>query len=139
MQHRWMDPNHSFKGGDEPAIFVGGTGETDIWVVPETNVLICQYENDDVYVSYFPIAAVLDHAKGLFTLDTATPLRGDVRNAKSCGLRTAWQGFATAYYDKAHKPADIARYLAMFYPDAFSEAEREEALGIPLTEQGELK
>lgn len=49
MQHRWMDPNNSFEVGDEPAIFVGGTGETDIWVVPETNVLICQYEDDDVW------------------------------------------------------------------------------------------
>lgn len=143
MQHRYLDVR---KSGDSKwahcTHFIGGTEHADLWLVESTNVLVCQYEYPYDYVSYIPASTVLHHARGPMVrkfadMDvTQMPPLADVLGA---GARDFWGNYERLMEDGVHKPAEIARYLAVFYPDIFTEDEREEALGITLTEQGELK
>lgn len=130
MKHRWMDVQNEGIDSDvaDSTIFAGGTELADLWIVQKTNVLICQYEDDDEYVSYFPISAVLDHAKGRMDHESCNGKGMIVQEMERLGLSSIW-GIDLPQ----HKPEDIARYLAVFYPDAFTEAQRQEALGITLT------
>ena len=89
-------------------------------------------------MSYYPASPVLDHAKGVLTYENTPNLEGkSVTDPTSVNKRLLWYGKNTSVI--GHKPKEIARYLAIFYPDAFSQAEREEALGLDLAEQGEMK
>ena len=138
MQHRWCDINEEAPDPENNADYVGGVGDVDLWVNPRIRVLVCQYEGDDEYVSYYPVSAVLDHAKGVLTYENTLSLEGtSVADPTNVSKRLLWYGEDTSII--GHQPKEIARYLALFYPDAFSEAERKEALGLTLTEQGELK
>lgn len=132
MQRRWCDVNEEAPDQENNADYVGGVGDVDLWVNPRISVLVCQYEDDDEYVSYYPASAVLDHAKGVLTYENTPNLGGgsvvDPTNVKK---RLLWYGKNTSVV--GHKPKEIARYLAVFYPDIFTEDEREEALGITLT------
>lgn len=135
MQRRWCDINEEAPDPENNADYVGGVGDVDLWVDTKNNVLICQYEDDDEYVSYYPVSAVLDHAKGVLTYENTLGLEG--KSVADPANVMLWYGKGTSVL--GHKPKDIARYLAIFYPDAFSEAEREEALGTSLTEQPKEK
>jgi hypothetical protein len=143
VQHRWCDVNEEVfvpEDGEDPchADYVGGVGDVDLWVSARSNVLICQYEDEDEYVSYYPVSAVLDHAKGVLTYENTPNLEGKfVGDPTNANKRLLWHGKDTSVV--GHQPKEIARYLAVFYPDAFSQAEREEALGLDLAEQGEMK
>lgn len=136
MQHRWCDVNEDaflLEEDSSHADFVGGVGDADLWVNTKDNVLICQYEDDEEYVSYYPMSAILDHAKGVLTYENTLGLEGkSVADPTNVSKRLLWYGKSTSVL--GHKPSEIARYLAMFYPDAFSPAEREEALGLTLTQ-----
>ena len=139
MKPRWVDVNlETNDGGDKEdedfnrADYIGGIGDVDLWVARNTNVLICQYEHDETYVSYYPVGAVLDHAKGTLTYLNAEGLRGEcVTHEFNVHKRTLW--FGSMPEPMQHRPRDIARYLALFAPDTLTEAEREEALGMALT------
>lgn len=144
MRHRWADANNEDPnngpvdndGGQ--ADFVGCCGCADLWVVPNMDVLICQYEDPDEYVSYHPASAVLDHAKGVLTYENTPRLGGvSVTDPQNVDKRLLWIGMTSSVI--GHYPKDIARYLAVFTPGIFTEDEREEALGLTLTEQGERK
>lgn len=140
MQHRWCDVNDEVDDGENTnyAEYIGGVGDADLWVSRKINVLICQYEDDDEYVSYYPASAVIDHAKGVLTYKNTPKLEGvGVSHPDNANKRLLWYGKDTSVV--GHLPKNIARYVALFCPHAFSEAEREEALGLTLTEQGELK
>lgn len=150
MQHRWCDVNNEVNDSEDPshADYIGGVGDVDLWVNTKINVLICQYEDEDEYVSYYPASAVIDHAKGVLTYENTPKLEGvSVSHPDNANKRLLWHGKDTSV--DGHLPKDIARYVALFYPDAFSEAEREEALGLTLTQdvgpaeggttEGELK
>lgn len=140
MQHRYLDVRENVTSKWAHCTrFIGGTAHADLWLVESTNVLICQYEDPDDYVSYIPASTVLYHARGPMDRKFADI---DVTQMPP-GARDFWGNYERLMEDGVHKPAEIARYLAVFYPDIFTEDEREEALGITLTKQeatnGELK
>lgn len=124
MEHRWGDVNED--GEVEDGVFVGGCGPADLWITGK-NVLICQYENfDEGYVSYYPANAIYRAAMGL-PMDEHTP--GNLPEGKFI----TWNGSTEA--EAEHDALSIARYLAVFVPDTFSEAERNHLLGHDLTQQ----
>lgn len=134
MQYRWLNVRqHVDSKVSSGTTFIGGTGLADLWVVPKTNVLICQYEHEDDYVSYHPISAVWADAKGEVYGDNDKYAGMDVRDIDA---NIKWGNWEHMGEEGTHKPADIARYLAVFYPDAFTEAQRAEVLGTTLAETG---
>lgn len=141
MRHRWCDVNEeSAAEYEDPdhADFVGGIGDVDLWVNSKFSVLICQYEDDDEYVSYYPASAVLDHAKGVLTYENTPNLAGRaVSDPINVDKRLLWHGTEASII--GHRPKEIAAYLAIFAPYIFTEDERETALGFDLATQGELK
>lgn len=124
MEHRWGDVNVDDEVTD--GVFVGGCGPADLWI-SKKNVLICQYEDfTDGYVSYYPTNAIYRVAMGL-PMDEHEP--GNLPDGKFI----TWNGGTEA--EAGHDALSIARYLAVFVPDAFSEAERNHLLGHGLTQQ----
>jgi hypothetical protein len=119
------------------ATLLGGTNTVDIWlsiatdgVVPGKHlpVLICQYEDNNDYVSYHPPGAILDHVKGTLQDSKEMDVQGTCISTWPEGTRTYWHSG-----EMEHNALEIARYLAVFAPDVFSDAEREEVLGMTLT------
>lgn len=119
MNHRWGDVNDDGELSS-PARFLGGCGPADLWLVEKNNVLICQYEDfPDGYVSYYPPSALYHHVMGI-PLDDHEP--GHLR--KSSHVR--W--FGNAATEAEHDAQGIARYLAVFAPDLFTEEQRRDLL-----------
>lgn len=132
MQYRWLDVAQDVDSKvSAGTTFIGGTGLADLWVVPKTNVLICQYEDPDDYVSYHPVSAVLADAKGELDGDNDKYAGVDITQMPE-DASIKWGAYQSLTEEGTHKPADIARYLAVFYPDAFTEAQRAEVLGTTL-------
>ena len=134
MNHRFHNLSKEDAGTDT---FVGGTNLADLWIskpydgaVPRDDlyVLICQYQDNMEYVSYTPPSAVLDHAKGAGVDVHSTEFGGHCVTTYPVGTRVYWSSG-----DPPHDPVEIAKYLATFYPDIFTEDERNEALGLTLT------
>lgn len=116
------------------AIYIGGCGNADLWIIHKIRVLICNYDNDE-YVSYCPASALADDAMGTLEQDPAhknTPV-----SMLPSGARLRWESSEEILED--HNPRMLALYVAMFAPGVFSEEVRQEVLGITLTKQGELK
>jgi hypothetical protein len=135
MKHRWCDVNDELDNhANYHADFVGGVGEADLWIIRSADVLICQYRHDDMYVSYRPASTVVDHAKGVLDYATTPTLEGlSIDDPSNINKRLLWWGDDSIQTE--HDQEKIARYLAIFYPDAFTEAERNEVLGKTLTEK----
>lgn len=121
MQHRWVDVNIDIGEDEPPAECIGGAGDADLWLCPN-GVVICQYEDDDAYVSYTRGDAIWDVVSGKLTEENNPDVTGkvgirpDTPNAFWCG--TPWD----------HNPKEILHYLMCFAPRVFSEAVREEIL-----------
>ena len=130
MQHRWDDVNKSIREGDEDsAVFLGGTEKVDLWLTERLGVLVCQYEDPSDYVSYYPARAIYARIKGHKNdNDGNSPLLNYPPEA-----RVWWTGSEEP--EDNHDPMGIARYLAMFAPDIFTEEERADLLGHRLTQE----
>ena len=127
MQHRWMDIRDDLPA-DDSAVYLGGAGGADLWFTSKHDVLICQYETSTTaYVSYYPAWAVYNDVTGL-------PLQGAYAPAHPDDEPVArrWEGSDIGPED-AHKPEEIARYLAIFAPYIFTETQRAKLLGLGLT------
>lgn len=132
MQHRWIDVNEDVDSENNPTEFVGMVGEADLWIIQRLDVLICQYRHDDEYVSYYPTSAVIDHAKGRLTYENSPNLGGlSIEDPSNINKRLMWWGDDAML--AMHDQEMIARYLAIFVPYVFSDAERNEVLGMNLT------
>lgn len=119
MNHRWGDVNDDGELGGL-ACFLGGCGPADLRLVEKNNVLICQYEDfSGGYVSYYPPSALYRHAMGI-PLDEHEP--GHLRS----GSHVRW--FGNDATDAEHDAQGIARYLAVFAPDLFTEEQRRDLL-----------
>jgi hypothetical protein len=123
--------------GPRASTFIGGTNLVDLWLCEvrggtqprdDLYVLICQYEYDMEYVSYTPPSAVLDHAKGKGVNVNGTDFHGQCVTTYPPDTRVHWSSGKPP-----HDPIEVAKYLATFYPDIFTEDERIEALGLTLT------
>ena len=140
MQHRWSDVNQDIDHEDENdfAEYVGGVGDADLWFVRGNDVLICQYEDEDTYVSYHPASVVIEHALGVIDYENTPSLDGhSIKHPENVKKHLLWHGKDVSM--EVHQPEMVARYLAIFAPYVFSEAERIKALGQDLTKQGEMK
>jgi len=129
MQHRWDDVHRSVAGclpGDS-AVFLGGTEKADLWLTEELGVLICQYEDSNDYVSYYPARAIYARIKGRKNGNDGTSAIIDYPPE----ARVWWTGSDES--EDNHDPMGIARYLAVFAPDIFTEEERADLLGVALT------
>lgn len=126
MKHRWVDVTTAYDSDEDPTSYVGGCGPADLWLVHTTNVLICQYQDNDDYVSYYPAATVWDDAKGTLNAEVVHKYNGVAVSEFPKGLRTKWG--ARIYSLIQHNPKDIATYLAVFCPDVFTDTERAEIL-----------
>lgn len=126
--YRWMDLNFLGAEKGDSAEFLGGTGEADIWLTRRNRVLICQYREDDNYVSYCPPSALYNEVMELGMDDHADYPIDDLPE----DARVVWHG-ASAVLD-IHRPREIANYLALFCPDLFTSAERMDLLAHALTD-----
>jgi len=130
MKHRWEDVNNSVAEHDgDSAVFLGGTEKADLWLTEKMGVLVCQYEGPSDYVSYYPARAIYARIKGRKNdNDGNSPLLNYPPEA-----RVWWTGSEEP--EDNHDPMGIARYLAMFAPDIFTEEERADLLGHRLTQE----
>ena len=124
---------------EKPCTLLGGTAEADIWLCIVTDgevrgvslpVLICQYEDTNDYVSYYPPGAILEHIKGTVKDAHQSGFLGDCITKWPEGTRTYWKSG-----EMEHNALEIATYVAVFAPYVFTEDERQEALGMSLTTQ----
>jgi hypothetical protein len=128
----WHDINNgNFIDDDNYGEYLGHVKGMDLWLT-NTRVLICQYEDEDIYRSYHPPGAIIHYAKGGEQNEKVLDWDIKTKNNRQC-LDPTWWGvnddahsFDTAKY--------IARYLAMFTSDVFTDEEKQEALGFTLTE-----
>jgi len=131
MKHRWGDLNDDVENSFEVAVFLGGCGDADLWLLP-TGTIICQYEDYDAdYVSYWPASAIHRHITGRSMDNTTFPLEFEK------GKFYRWFGAASIV--AVHDEISIARYLAVFAPYLFTDGERADLLGLTLTKQGETE
>jgi len=129
MEHRWDDVHKSISEDDgDAAVFLGGTDKADLWLTERMGVLICQYEHRDDYVSYYPARAIYARVKGRKNDNDGASIHEQPPEA-----RIWWTGSEES--EDNHDPAGIARYLAVFAPDIFTEEERADLLGHRLTRQ----
>lgn len=135
MQYRWMDINYDIDG--DTATFIGGCGPADLWLIvkqeegkPDRTILVCQYKDADAYVSYQPLRTIY---RAVFDL----PLDEHTPGMFKPNTFVRWHGLNKTM--RHHDAISIARYLAMFTPDFFTEEERRHLLGADLTPQGELE
>lgn len=130
MQNRWDDVNKSVAEGDgDSATYLGGTEKADLWLTARMGVLVCQYEDSHDYVSYYPARAIYARIKGRKNdNDGYTPLLSYPPEA-----RVWWTGSGES--EDHHNPMHIARYLAVFAPDIFTETERADLLVPALTQE----
>lgn len=126
MEHRFDDVN---KHNDGPsADYVGGLSNVDLWVSTgeRFKLIICQYEISHHYVSYSNASALWADAKGELEESEYSDMPID---EVPDGAQYCW-GLTDEYRELVgHNPREIARYLALFAPYVFSEAERKEILG----------
>jgi len=135
MQHRWDDVHQSVaEGDDDSAVFLGGTEKADLWLTERMGVLICQYEDPSDYVSYYPARAIYARVKGR---ENDNDGKGSVLHDYPPEARVWWTGSAES--EDHHNPMFIARYLAVFAPDIFTETERADLLGGQTNPQGEME
>ena len=135
MEHRWDDVHKSVDEGDEDsAVFLGGTGNADLWLTERMGVLICQYEDSNDYVSYYPARAIYARVKGH---ENANDGKGSVLHDYPPDACLWWKGSEES--EDNHDPMGIARYLAVFAPDIFTEEERADLLGGQTNPRGEMK
>ena len=138
MDYRFHNvAKHDEEDSESESTFIGGTADVDLWMCKilrgevrrdDCYVLICQYDDEHKDVSYYPPSTVLDHAKGSVDHLQGTKWGG--------GCVTSLPPTARVYWDSMnpdHNATLVAKYLATFYPDIFTEDERNEALGLPLT------
>lgn len=98
-------------------VYAGGTEKADLWLLTDRtarrNVLVCQYEDNGIYVSYSPpYTAVLD------ALGEYNHGEGDKWTGK--GLRSMPIALCMRWGHPSHEDHDIkeiARYVAVFLPD----------------------
>lgn len=119
MEPRFDDLREKTKHNKDLAavMCVGGTTKADLWLLidsPESRtVLVCQYEDNDTYVSYSPpYAAVLD-ALGEYDHTGADKWIG-------FGLRGLPPELCMRWGNPSHEDhniEEIARYVAVFLPD----------------------
>jgi hypothetical protein len=126
MEYRFDDVNKDKDG--PPADYVGGLSNVDLWVSTgeRFKLIICQYEISHLYVSYSSASALWADAKGELEESeySNTPIDEVPDGAEYCwGLTGEHRELV------GHNPREIARYLALFAPYVFSEAERKEILG----------
>lgn len=118
----------------EKARFIGGVGEFDLWIMQERNVLIVQGEGYDQFMSFFPSGALIDVIEGHLNNDTNPGFpRGGVGELTN-GERIYW-GDRKLKFDKVA----VARFVAVFAPNMFTDEERNKALGFDLTLDGEIR
>ena len=135
MEHRWDDVHKSVAEGEEDsAVFLGGTEKADLWLTERLGVLVCQYEYASDYVSYYPARAIYARAKGHKNDNTGV---GSNLHSYPPEARVWWRGSEES--EDNHDPMGIARYLAVFAPDIFTEEERADLLGGQTNPQGEMK
>lgn len=134
MEHRWEDVHQSvYEHEGDGAVFLGGTEKADLWLTEKLGVLICQYEHRYDYVSYYPARAIYARVKGHENdNDGRSPLQNYPPEA-----RVWWRGSEES--EDNHNPMFIARYLAVFAPDIFTETERADLLGGQTNPQGEME
>lgn len=131
MQHRFADINNEAgppDNEDDYAECIGGTNDADIWV-GSNGVIICQYENDDAYVSYTRGDAVWLHATGVLTDENNPNIVG--KGIKRSSPNAFWRG-----YDCEHNPKEILHYLMCFAPRVFSAKVRKQILQTMEKEDG---
>lgn len=134
MQHRWDDVHMSvYENSMDSAVFLGGTEKADLWLTEKMGVLICQYEGPNDYVSYYPARAIYARIKGRKNDNDRNRTLHDYPQQ----ARVWWTGSAES--EDHHDPMDIARYLAVFAPDIFTETERADLLDQQTNPQGEME
>ena len=133
MKHRWEDVHESVAAHDgDSATYLGGTDKADLWLTERDHVLVCQYEYPGDYVSYYPARAIYARINGHKNDNTGNGFRLD---AYPPGARVWWTGSEES--EDRHDPMGIARYLAVFAPDIFTEEERADLLGGQTNTRGE--
>lgn len=115
MQHRWMDLNEDqeIKNG---AAYLGGTGPTDLWLTNGKKTLVCQYQDDDDYVSYQPADRLLVH------------VQNELLDTESNSIWTSARSLGYAAEVWGHDPKAITHYLLCFAPWVFTDTTRAEML-----------
>lgn len=132
MEHRWDDLRGAPETEKEGVSFLGGCGDADLWCT-SNNVLICQYQHSDDYVSYYPPWAMLRR------------LQRVPRKSENIGVQLSdipegefiYWGNTTGHGHE--ETLEIARYVAIFAPDLFSQADRETILGFTLKPKNRKK
>jgi hypothetical protein len=98
-------------------VYVGGTEKADLWLLTDAGVsrqvLVCQYDDSDVYVSYSPPYAVALDALGEYDHAKADQWIGQGLRDMPTTLCLRW-GHPTHH---EHNAEQVARYVAIFLPD----------------------